>query len=199
MRALTTAFPNLQRSTLSVLTACSVALLFSLGSNAQSGGWELRMSAAKQCMATNDLDGAEREWKAALTAAEQSSAIEPGLVTCLVGLSFVYDRRGNVSESERLYELAMRNMEGLVGPTSTRFADWLPDLAFLYDSHGKPEKAEVLFKRAFLIKKNAYGPNDVRVAEVLEQYAKFLRRTGRQSEAADLEQRARTIRQKISS
>lgn len=162
-------------------------------------GWEVGRDAAQRCMAGGDLEGAEREWRAALISAEQSGNIEPGLVTCLVGLAFVYDRRGDIHESERLYELAMRNMEGFVGPTSTRFADWMPDLAFLYDSHGKPEKAEVLFKRAYQIKKNAYGPNDARVAEVLESYARFLRRNGRQVEATDLEQQARSIRQKLSS
>jgi hypothetical protein len=86
----------------------------------------------------------------------------------------------------------------LVGPTSTRFADWLPDLAFLYDAHGKPDKAEVLFKRNWRIKQDTYGANDVRVADAMEQYAKFLRKNSREAEASDVESRARTIRQKNS-
>lgn len=154
---------------------------------------------ARASLVAGQLDAAEQQYKEALSTAERAGAIEPGLVTCLVGLAYVNDKKGNPQESERLYELAMRNMEGLVGPTNVRFADWLPDLAFLYDSHGKPDKAEVLFKRAWRIKQDTYGGNDVRVAEVLEQYARFLRKNGRQVEAADLETRAHTIRQKNSS
>jgi hypothetical protein len=159
--------------------------------------WESHRDAAQKAFASCDFDRADNEWKEALTAAERSGQIEPGMVTCLVGLAFVQDKQGHAQESERLYELGMRNMEGLVGPASPRFADWMPSLAFLYDSHGKSDKAEILFKRALLIKTGAFGWNDARVAEVLEQYARFLRKNERQTEATDLELKARTIRQKL--
>jgi tetratricopeptide (TPR) repeat protein len=160
--------------------------------------WEAKKNEAQRLFALGDLDGSEKEWRAALTLAEGSGDIEPGWITCLVGLAYVYDKRENIAEAERLYELAMHNEEAFVGPTSPRFADWMPNLAYMYDAHGRPDKAEVLFKRAISIKTAAFGPHDVKVAEVLEQYAVFLRKNGRQTEAADQETRARFIRQKHS-
>jgi Tfp pilus assembly protein PilF len=165
----------------------------------QPSAWQALEGQARISFGRGQLDEAESEYRDALKTAEQAGAVEPGVVTCLVGLAYVNDRKGNTGESERLYELAMRNMEGLVGPNDPRFADWMPDLAFLYDSHGKPDKAEVLFKRAWRIKQTSYGPNDARVAGVLEQYAKFLRKNGRDAEALDLESRARAIKQKQNS
>jgi tetratricopeptide (TPR) repeat protein len=143
------------------------------------------------------LEQAEASYQQALKIADAQRQIEPGIVNCLVGLSLVYHKRGNVAESERLYELAMRNLEGDYGPTSTSFGSWMPDLAWLYDEHGKPEKAEILLKRALAIREQAYGKDDPRVAESLDTYAKFLRRHQRHSEASAIETRARNIRDKL--
>lgn len=178
-----------------VLSAYSTPAL-AADENVPSPQWtELERSAAA-AYKRGDLDEAERLWRDALKQADTDALIEPGTVNCLCGLAFVYDRRGNGAEAERLYELAMRNMEGLVGPQSTRFADWMPNLAFMYDAHGRPDRAEVLFKKALRIKERAYGADDVRVAEVLDQYARFLRKNGRATEANELLQRARSIREK---
>ena len=153
-------------------------------------------TAAQSAMEQGDLDRAEANYKSALNMADKSSDIEPGVVNSLCGLSLVNHKRGNFAESERLYELAMRDMEGLVGRTSTRFADWLPDLAWLYNEHGKADKAEVLFKSALQIRTNNLGDNDPTVGTLMGQYAKFLRGNGRETEAIPLELRARTIFQK---
>lgn len=161
--------------------------------------WEQLNDEAQSSFNRGDWDGAETKWTEALHSAESKQAVEPGMVTCLCKLALVQERRHNHAESERLYELAMRNMEGLAGPNSTRFADWMPDLAWLYQAHGRPDKSEVLFKRALKIKETAYGADDERVAEVLDQYARFLRKEKRSTEAAVLEQRARTMRSKSSS
>jgi tetratricopeptide (TPR) repeat protein len=167
-------------------------------SRAQPAEWGALETAARSELAHGDLDRAEADFKSALSIADQSGSIEPGVVNCLCGLSLVYHKRGNFPESERLYELAMRNMEALVGPTSPRFADWMPDLAWLYNEHGKPEKAEVLFKNALQIRKHSFGDNDPSVASLLMQYAKFLRANGRETEALSLETRAKSIYQKAS-
>jgi Tfp pilus assembly protein PilF len=190
----------------SIVIAAAIALSLFLSSSAvlaqqsdSASDWQALATKAKQSFAAGDLAESEQDWRDALVLAEQTSNIEPGLVNCLIGLSGVYEKRGNSAEAERLYELAMRNMEGLVGPTSPRFADYMPDLAFLYDAHGKPDKAELLFKKALLLKQKAYGADDARVAEVIELYAKFLRKNDRLVEANELEVRARTIRAKSQS
>jgi tetratricopeptide (TPR) repeat protein len=181
------------------LSVTSLALMAWAGSSlafGQSADWSNLETSAQSAMEQGDLDKAETNYKSALNIADKSSNIEPGVVNSLCGLSLVNHKRGNYAESERLYELAMRDMEGLVGRTSTRFADWLPDLAWLYNEHGKPEKAEVLFKNALQIRRTNLGDNDPTVATLMGQYAKFLRRNGRETEAIPLELSARTIFQK---
>lgn len=181
-----------------VLLAVSNGLWWSafLPSSAQATDWVSLEGAGRAALDRGDLDKAESSFKGAVAAADQSSAIEPGVVNGLCGLSLVYHKRGNFAESERLYELAMRDMEGLVGRTSTRFADWLPDLAWLYNEHGKPDKAEVLFKNALQIRRHNLGDGDPSVATLMGQYAKFLRANGRETEAIPLELRAKSIMQK---
>lgn len=169
---------------------CAAAVL------ADDAAWVPQHQSAERLFNAGDLDGAERDYREALGTAEKSSQVEPGVVTCLVGLATVYDKRGQPAEAERLYELAMRNMEGLVGPSHPRFADWMPRLARMYDSHGRPDRAEVLLKRALQIKCAAFGAEDQRVADLYDEYANFLKRNGRQIEASSLEQKARVIRQK---
>jgi len=175
-------------------------LLFAIICGAQvalaDGDWEQLNTEAQSAFDSGDLEGAESKWSEALKQAEASKAVEPGMVTCLCKLALVNDKRKNSFEAERLYELAMRTMEGLAGPKSTRFADWMPDLAWMYEGHGRPDKSEVLFKRALKIKEAAYGADDERVALVLDDYARFLRKENRGTEASVLEQRAKTIRVK---
>jgi tetratricopeptide (TPR) repeat protein len=177
--------------TLTLVAMCSASQV-----HADTGNWSSLEATARSELSRGDLDSAESDFKAALNSAEQSGAVEPGLVNCLCGLSLVYHKRGNVAESERLYELAMRNLESLVGPTSPRFADYMPDLAWLYNEHGKPDKAEFLFKHALSIRKRSYGDNDQGAVPLMLQYAKFLRANGRTAEASQLETRADTILQK---
>jgi tetratricopeptide (TPR) repeat protein len=164
---------------------------------AQTPEWAVLEQSARSALASGNLDKAEADFQAALKIADQKQDIQPGVVDSLCGLALVNHKRGNYDESERLYELAMRDMEGLVGPTDTRFADWMPDLAWLYNEHHKPDKAEVLFKRALRIRERNLGANDPSVASLLLQYAKFLRLNGRDTEAEVLETRAQSIRWKI--
>ncbi|HEY9733000.1 MAG TPA: tetratricopeptide repeat protein [Drouetiella sp.] len=177
----------------------SLAIICGAGQARADGDWEQTSSDAQEAYDRGELDDAQSKWEEALKQAESSKAVEPGMVTCLCKLALVNDRKHNSFEAERLYELAMRTMEGLAGPNSTRFADWMPDLAWMYQGHGRPDKAEVLFKRALKIKETTYGGDDERVARALDDYARFLRKENRSTEASSLEQRARTIRSKIGS
>lgn len=172
------------------------AVFSPLPSRAQASDWKEYDQVAKKAYNEGNYDEAEQNWRDALKQAEKSSSVEPGMVNCLCSLALVNDKKGNAQEAERLYELAMRNMEGLVGPSSPRFADWMPDLAFMYDAHGRPDRAEVLFKKALLIKERSFGLEDLRVADVLDSYAQFLRKNNRGIEATALELRSKQIREK---
>jgi tetratricopeptide (TPR) repeat protein len=183
-----------------IFTICAVVWAVGVMAPAQElpPEWGPERDAAQRAFNHGDLDDAENKWRSALKIAEQARAMEPGVVTCLVGLARVYDRKGDAHEAERLYELAMRHMEALAGPNGVRFADFMPELALMYDAHGNPDKAEILLKRALEINTTAYGQNDTRVADALDQYAFFLRKRGRLSEADSHENTARIIRMKQS-
>ncbi len=161
--------------------------------SAEAKGWHDMDVAARKAMSEGRMEEAQSLWEQAIKDAESKGMMGPGVINCLCGLSLLNHKRKNYPESERLYELAMRNAEGAFGGTSTKFADLMPDLAWLYCSHGRNDQAEILFKRALSIKEAAYGADDSRVADSLNTYAKFLRATGRTMEAQDLEERARSI------
>lgn len=186
----------MQKNRLLALIACLLTGYFPPACPGQSSDWRTYDEAAKKAFNAGNFDDAEQNWRDALREAEKSSNVEPGMVNCLCSLALVNEKKGNGQEAERLYELAMRNMEGLVGPTSPRFADWMPDLAFIYDAHGRPDRAEVLFKKALTIKEKSYGAEDLRVADVLDDYARFLRKNNRGVEATSLELRSKQIREK---
>lgn len=158
-----------------------------------AGGWHELDVAARKAMNEGRLDEAQKLWEQAIKEAEGKGMMGPGVINCLCGLSLLNHKRKNFPESERLYELAMRNAEGVYGGTSPKFADLMPDLAWLYCSHGRNDQAEILFKRALNIIESSFGSNDSRVADSLITYAKFLRATGRATEAQDMEERARAI------
>ena len=117
-----------------------------------ASGWQDLDSGARALMKEGRLAEAESQWKEAIALAETDKEIDPGVVDCLIGLSGLYDKRGNAAESERLFELAMRTVEGVKGSDSAAYADRLPALAALYRKHGKSWHSELLFQRPQLLR-----------------------------------------------
>lgn len=192
--------------------ACCYACLFILfvtastvyaGSNSPgsaivhaSAQWRQFEEKAQKAFQLDNDDEADRLWREALKRAEQEHQIHPGIVDCLRGLAALNEKRGNYTEAERLYELAMRDLEAAAGRNSVSFAQYMPDLAWLYLRHGKPDKAEVLFQRALRIKEECLGMEDPGLIPDLSNYAEFLRMSNRLTEANIVEQRARSIHDK---
>lgn len=152
---------------------------------------------ADAALTRGDLTTAKERCEEALKLADRAREVEPGMVTCFTKLALVNERLGNASEAERLYELAMRTLEGQAGRESLRFADFMPDLGYLYQAHRKPAKAEVLFKKAVAIKEKVLGQNDSRVADAWDDYAHFLQKENRNVEAAQCSEKAHSIRSKL--
>lgn len=159
-----------------------------------SESWFEHDRMAREAFKKRDLPEAERLWNQAIDEAEKSNALQPGVVSCLCGLSLLNHEKGSYAESERLYELAMRTVEGLSGRTSVSFARMLPDLAWLYNEHGKPDKAEDILKQALSIHRESDGEFSIPHAQSLEHYAAFLEKNQRRSEAAIHRNRAQQIR-----
>lgn len=163
-----------------------------------SPGWQDLDANARAAMREGRLADAETRWKEAIASAESEKEINPGVVDCLIGLAWLYDKRGDTAESERLYELAMRTVEGIKGGDSAAYADRLPDLATLYRRHGKSWHSDLLYQRLIKIRENTGGKNSPELATALEMYSRFLQSEGRQAEAAKVGERAHTIRDSLS-
>jgi len=162
-----------------------------------ASGWQDMHAGASALLKEGRLQEAESQWKEAIVQAEADKQIDPGVVDCLIGLSGVSDKRGDIAESERLYELAMRTVEGVKGGDSAAYADRLPQLAALYRRHGKGWHSDLLFKRLVKIRENTKGKNSKETADALDMYSRFLVQEGRQAEATKVSERAHTIRDQL--
>lgn len=162
-----------------------------------ASGWQEMHAGARAAMQEGRLAEAEQQWKEAIARAETDKEIDPGVVDCLIGLAGLYDKRGDVAESERLYELAMRTVEGVKGGDSAEYADRLPDLASLYCRHGKSWHSDLLYQRLIKIREKTKGKNSPEAASALEMYSRFLASEGRQAEATKMSEKAHTIRDSI--
>lgn len=162
-----------------------------------SAGWQDLDAGARSAMREGRLAEAESQWKNAIARAESDKEINPGVVDCLIGLAWLYDKRGDTAESERLYELAMRTVEGVKGGDSAAYADRLPDLAALYRRHGKSWHSDLLFQRLIKIRENTSGKISPQAASALEMYSRFLQSEGRQAEATKMAEKAHTIRDSL--
>jgi tetratricopeptide (TPR) repeat protein len=163
-----------------------------------ASGWQDLDAGARALVKEGRLAEAESQWKEAIARAETDKEIDPGVVDCLIGLAGLYDKRGNAAESERLFELAMRTVEGVKGGDSAAYADRLPALAALYRKHGKSWHSDLLFQRLIKIRENVSGKNSPEAASALEMYSQFLASEGRQAEATKMSEKAHTIRDSLS-
>ncbi len=156
--------------------------------------WFINDQKARRSLLDDDLSQSETLFKQAIQRAESKGMYEPGVINSFCGLAFLYHKKSNSAESERLYEYAMRYLEGISGGRdSARFADYLPDLAWLYNAHGKPDKAEVLLKSAIAIREKRSGEYSKDLVQSLNDYASFLRKNGRETEARHLDARVKLI------
>jgi len=162
-----------------------------------ASAWQELDASARTAMKEGRESEAESQWKEAIARAETDKEINPGVVDCLIGLAGLYDKRGDVAESERLYELAMRTVEGVNGGDSAAYADRLPSLAALYRKHGKSWHSDLLFQRLIKIREKVSGKNSPEAATALEMYSRFLASEGRQAEATKMSEKAHTIRDSL--
>ncbi len=156
--------------------------------------WCLLDQSARRAILEDNLSQAETLFKQAIQKAESKAQYEPGVINSFCGLAFLNHKKGNYPESERLYEYAMRYLEGISGGRdSALFADYMADIAWLYNAHGKPDKAEVLLKHAIAIREHRFGHYSKELEDSLKEYAVFLRRNGRDTEARHLDARIKLI------
>jgi tetratricopeptide (TPR) repeat protein len=165
----------------------------------QGEGWEALNDTGSVAYQRGDYAEAEKQWGAALKAAEGFGSEDPRLATSLNNLALLYEAQGKYVEAEPLYKRALAIDEKTLVPEHPDLAASLNNLAALYHAQGRYTEAEPLYKRSLAIYENyekVLGPKHPRVVTSLENYAALLRETGRGKEATDLEARAQMIRAK---
>ncbi|MCA9803657.1 MAG: tetratricopeptide repeat protein [Cyanobacteria bacterium HKST-UBA02] len=165
-----------------------------VGPGPEDADWRALDLKARSAMDEGRYDESERCFKEAVSLAEKKGRYDPGVVNCLVGLSLLNHKRGDFKESERLYEYAMRQVEGLTSRDSLGFTKWLPDLAWLYQQHGRPDQAETLHKQILKVMQKEHGDTSRKLLPGIDQYAAFLHANGRHAEASMLETRSQEIK-----
>lgn len=165
-----------------------------VGPGPRDADWRALDLKARSALDEGRYDESERCFKEAVSLAEKKGRYDPGVVNCLVGLSLLNHKRGDFKESERLYEYAMRQVEGLTSRDSLDFIKWLPDLAWLYQQHGRPDQAEMLHKQILKVMQKAHGDTSRKLLPGIDQYADFLHANGRHAEAGMLETRSQEIK-----
>ena len=170
------------------------ALPASTSGEAASGWFDLDKK-ARQALDEGRVGEADQLFREAIKIAESKGEYDPGVVNSMIGLSLLNHKQGNTKESERLYEFAMRHMEGLGSRDSLAYTKWLPDLAWLYQEHGRPDQAEILHKQFLSVMEKAHGDRSRELLPGIDQYADFLRKNSRHSEASVLDSRLDQIKQ----
>lgn len=156
--------------------------------------WLTKYKEGKSLFEQGNYDQSEEVFRQAIKLADEDKAVEPGVVDCFVALSMVKDKQGDVAESERLYEFAMRGIEGVRSSTHPRYGDYLPNLALLYFSHGKNDLARYSLDRLLNIRFSNPGENKEDLASAYEVFSRFLSAVGDPMESEIYSKKAQTLR-----
>lgn len=159
--------------------------------------WRKVLSDAQKDLGEGNLDSAEEGFRRAERLLEQAKASDStelkkfgfSLIDCLVGIARVKDRKGEIAESEAVYEMAIETLKKFCenGWKNQEYADYLPGIAELYDRHGKAQQADGAFKRLIEIRTTVAPKDDNKIIAAYESYSKFLRAQSRADEAVPLE------------
>ena len=83
--------------------------------------WLINDQKARRSLLDDDLSQSETLFKQAIQRAESKGMYEPGVINSFCGLAFLYHKKSNSAESERLYEYAMRYLEGVTLDTNSLY------------------------------------------------------------------------------
>ena len=120
-------------------------------SPAQSGQWESYRDAGIEAFLQGDYAEAEKQFAAAIEAAEGFGPEDPRLAESLNGLGEVNRAQGKFDDAERAHKRALAIREKAQGPGHPDVAQSLNNLAVVYQAQGKTAEVESLRKRALAI------------------------------------------------
>lgn len=163
------------------------------GANPEPRGWQEHLSAGKRAYEEARFREAEREYKAALQAAEAFGPKDPRFASTLNDLAEVYRADGRYNKAEPLFLQALALREETHGSESIQVAHTLNNLAALYAAQGRFAEAEKNYQRAIQIQENVLGSEDDSLGASLNNLALLYKQQNNFAAALPLFQRALNI------
>jgi tetratricopeptide (TPR) repeat protein len=156
--------------------------------------WKSSQAAAEKAARNKEYDEAEKQYRAAIKAAEQAGPAEPQLATSLNNLAWLYVQQKRYADAEPLLKRALVIREKTLDADSEWIAQTLDHLGKLFHRSGRPTDAVPNFERAVAVagKSGRRG----RLVGCLEHWAWLEMEQRRYARAEQLYARSLAIREK---
>ena len=155
--------------------------------------WEEHHQAGLTAYIEKNYSEAEKQFKAALTEAEQLSPDDWRLIQTLSNLAEVYRFQSKYSQATRYFQRLVEIDEKKFGREHPNVAAHLNNLAGNYRAQGMLAEAEPLYKRALDIWEKNLGPDNSLTLFALKNYVDLLQEMGRGGEAESYQSRLKAI------
>ncbi len=129
--------------------------------------WQEFMNQGKQHREQRRFADAEKDYRAAVSAAQQFGSEDPRHAASLNGLATTYHQQGRYSDAEICYRKALSLWEAALEPQSENVAICLNNLATLLQDRGQFAEAEPMLKRALAIQEKLLGAGQSRTSQEL--------------------------------
>ena len=130
--------------------------------------WQEFMNQGKQHREQRRFADAEKNYLAAVSAAQQFGSEDSRYAASLNALATTYHEQGRYAEAELAYREALTIWETALGPENENVAICLNNLARLYQDRGQFAQAEPLLKRALAIEEKLFGAGHLEQAKSLD-------------------------------
>lgn len=170
-------------------------LLLSLPPTAwsQDAAWEGMINTGRTALQQRNFSEAERQFEAALEAAERFPPGDPRLGKSYNNLAAAYYAQEDYARAEPLMRRALSLLQESLGPEDAEVAQTMKNLAALYFLQGSTDEAEKLLKQSLAILEKVHGPNHAYVATVLSNLAGLYQAEDRYQDAEPLLTRSLAI------
>ncbi len=146
-------------------------MLLGAGSQAQDGGWEDSIRAAREAVAGEQYDAAARILRRAQNLSRSFATDDPRRVLPLMELAKLHLRQGDYALPERLYREADPLAREAWGTESLEYASLLNEIGRYYHLRVKYPEAERFYKLGFAIRTRLLGREHPDVATVVTNLA----------------------------
>src|SRR5262245_53583358 len=140
---------------------------------------------------------AEKDFLAAVSAAQQFGSEDPRYAASLNALGTTYHDEGRYAEAEHSYREALKIWETASAPENEIMATCLNNLARLLQDQGQFAKAEPLLKRALAIEEKLLGTGHLEQAKSLDHLGDLYFAQGLYRQAETIYRKSLAVREKL--